>query len=219
MARSTPSRPSWSVAARARLSCSRKRSSRWRWTTPSRLIRDHGFDVPQTLLTTSPAEVLRFAERVGPLIYKWVSGTRSIIARLDLADAHLSQLRCPTRFQERIGGRDYRVHVVGERAFACAIESSADDHRHASGTNASLAMEHVTLEDVDVARCVELTRQLGLQLSGIDFRRTPEGRWVSFEVNTDPAFAYFDDDRGSIAAAVAELLEGTAGPARASELR
>jgi D-alanine-D-alanine ligase-like ATP-grasp enzyme len=56
-------------------------------------------------------------------------------------------------------------------------------------------------------RCVTVTSELGLVVSGIDLRRTPEGRWFCFEVNTCPAFSWFEDHIGQpIAAAIARYL-------------
>lgn len=170
-----------------------------------RMIRDAGFDVPATLLTTSPEEVASFAARFGALVYKSISGTRSIVSTLDPSDPRLSRLTCPTQFQERVSGIEYRVHVVGERVFGCAIESTADDYRYARRFGAERTMKQVTIDDALAERCVRLTRRLGLLFSGIDLKRTPEGREVCFEVNTSPGFSFFDDD-GAIAEAVATLL-------------
>lgn len=57
------------------------------------------------------------------------------------------------------------------------------------------------------ARCIDLSAALGLSLAGIDLRRTPEGDWYCFEVNTCPGFTYFEeDDEKPITEAVARLL-------------
>jgi D-alanine-D-alanine ligase-like ATP-grasp enzyme len=56
-------------------------------------------------------------------------------------------------------------------------------------------------------RCLRMTHQLDLLLSGIDLRLTPQGEWYCFEVNTSPAFSWFEDQTGQpIARAVANLL-------------
>jgi glutathione synthase/RimK-type ligase-like ATP-grasp enzyme len=53
-----------------------------------------------------------------------------------------------------------------------------------------------------------------LAVAGIDLRRTPDDRWVCFEVNPSPAFVYYELATGQpIAHAVAHLL------ARADEAR
>jgi len=97
------------------------------------LIRDSGFDVPETLVTTDKAAALAFWKRHGQVIYKSVSGVRSIVARLTLD--HRERVddlaNCPTQFQEYIDGTDVRVHVIGDEVFGCEIESTSDDYRYA----------------------------------------------------------------------------------------
>jgi D-alanine-D-alanine ligase-like ATP-grasp enzyme len=52
-----------------------------------------------------------------------------------------------------------------------------------------------------------LAAALHLSVAGIDLRKTPEGEWVCFEVNTSPAFTYYEEATGQpIAHAIAELL-------------
>src|SRR5712691_11860470 len=96
-------------------------------------IKRVGFRVPATLVTTSPAAARAFWKKHGQAIYKSLSGVRSRVARLR-AD-HMQRLNsvvwCPTQFQEYVPGREHRVHVVGERIFACEIISDADDYRYA----------------------------------------------------------------------------------------
>ena len=168
-----------------------------------RLLRELGFRVPATLVTTAPEAVRALAARHGELIYKSVSGVRSIVARLTPDRLASLELGCPTQFQEYVAGTDVRVHVVGEVVIACEIRSSAVDYRYPGDAE----VEHRIIElPRDVAeRCRAAARSLGLSLAGIDLRRTADGEWCCFEVNPLPAFAYFDRD-GSIARAIAALL-------------
>lgn len=74
-------------------------------------------------------------------------------------------------------------------------------------------MEPSALPDDVADRCRTATHRLGLLVSGIDLRRTPDGRWFCFEINTSPAFSWFSDHTGQpIAEAVAALLDE--GPGR-----
>lgn len=36
------------------------------------------------------------------------------------------------------------------------------------------------------------TRELGLNFSGVDLRRSDDGEWFCFEINPSPGFTYFD---------------------------
>lgn len=172
-------------------------------------IQSCGFAIPDTLLTTDPKAVREFWDRYGTVIYKSISGVRSIVSRLTLKQAeHLEDVTwCPTQFQQYIAGNDYRVHVIGEEVFTCEIASTADDYRYAASQGADVEIRPHTLP-MDVAdRCKALTVSMGLIVAGIDLRRTPEGRWYCFEVNPSPAFTYFQDASGqAIDESIARLL-------------
>ena len=178
----------------------------------AQLIRDNDFTVPETLITNDPdlaADFRRHHERV---IYKSMSGMRSIVRVLDDDAMHrLENIRwCPVQFQRYIEGTDIRVHTVGAQAFATAIDSDATDYRYAQreiGRPATLTA-HELPGDV-AARCVALSADLGLAVSGIDFRLTPAGDYVCFEVNPCPVFSYYENSTGQpISTAIAAYLAG-----------
>jgi glutathione synthase/RimK-type ligase-like ATP-grasp enzyme len=175
----------------------------------SAIIAAHGFAVPDTLITSDPDEVGAFAARHGEIIYKSISGVRSIVTRLrpEHSDRLADLVWCPTQFQQYVPGRDYRVHVVGEAVFAAEIVSDADDYRYAAsqGEDATIHASRVPL--FLEGRCRTLTAVLGYALAGIDLRLTPQGEWYCFEVNPSPAFTYYASaTEQPIAQAVAELL-------------
>lgn len=173
------------------------------------IISRYGFAVPDTLVTTDPIDVEELHAKWGRLIYKSVSGTRSIVA--ELSDGHRDRLddvsTCPTQFQQYVHGIDYRVHVVNEQVFACSIESTATDYRYAAMSDATLVITAEVLPAEIEHQCVKLAHGLGLGLAGIDLRLDPDGQWWCFEVNTAPGFIWFEDHTGlPIAAAVARAL-------------
>jgi glutathione synthase/RimK-type ligase-like ATP-grasp enzyme len=173
------------------------------------LIARLGFAVPDTLVTTDPDAARAFWRRHERVVYKSVSGVRSIVSQLHELHAQrfADVANAPTQFQQHIAGEDIRVHVVGDEVIATAIRSSADDYRYAPGAGAPLEMAEVGLPREVADRCRAATREMGLRLSGIDLRRTDDGRWFCFEVNPSPAFTFFERGAGQpIAAAVARLL-------------
>ena len=177
------------------------------------LIRAGGFAVPDTIVTTSAAAVADFRARHGEIIYKSVSGVRSIVSRFTAAhEPRLADIRwCPTQFQQYIPGQDFRVHVVGEEIFTCAIKSDADDYRYAGRTGAAAVLSASHIPPDVAARCHGLAHGLGLIVAGIDLRRTPAGEFYCFEVNPSPAFSYYEEGTGhKISDAVAGLLAGSA---------
>ena len=173
------------------------------------IVRRHGFDIPETLISNDPDAVRAFHASHGPLIYKSISGVRSIVAELDVTDrARLERIRwCPVQFQQRVAGTDIRVHVVGEDVHATEIASDGVDYRYASQRGGRTDLSAITLPDEIAERCVAMTAAMGLSLSGIDLRRAPDGRYYCFEVNPSPAFSYYELDTGQpIAASIAALL-------------
>lgn len=173
------------------------------------LIRSQGFRIPETLITTDPEAAREFCERHREVIYKSISGVRSIVTRMTEKDlSRLDDVRwCPTQFQAWVTGEDYRVHVVGEEVFACRITSAAADYRYARSQGADLKIEAYKLpEDLSDA-CCRLAKFLGLGVAGIDLRRTPEGTWYCFEANPSPGFTFYQESTGQlIDSAIAELL-------------
>jgi hypothetical protein len=168
-----------------------------------------GFEVPATLVTTDPDAVREFRAQHTTVIYKSLSGVRSIVARLEARhEGRLDRVRwCPTQFQQYIPGTDYRVHVIGDEVFACEICSSADDYRYAGRQGLSVDIRPYQLPRSVADGCLALTRSLGLSVTGIDFRRDPDGRWFCFEVNPSPAFSYYQNASDQpIDEAIADLL-------------
>lgn len=174
------------------------------------LIRAASFAVPETLVTTDPKAAAGFCDRFGDVVYKSVSGVRSIVSRV--APMKRGQLDavavCPTQFQEYVSGVDYRVHVVGDDVYVCELVSEADDYRYSERQGARVSRRQVDLP-VDCAdSCRTLAALLDLPVAGIDLRHTPSGEWFCFEVNPSPAFSWFDAPDCRIAKRVAALLAG-----------
>lgn len=171
------------------------------------IVRSHGFQTPETLLTTDPEAVREFWERHGEVVYKSISGVRSVVSRL--RQEQVGRLEnvasCPTQFQAYIPGVDHRVHVVADDVYVCEVRSDADDYRYPGS-------HHVELWSCDLPgkirhRCVSMVQGMGLLVAGVDLRRTPDGEWYCFEVNPCPAFSYFERATGlPIARAIARLL-------------
>lgn len=175
----------------------------------SRVIRSFGFNYPETLVTTDPGAALRFWEKHENVIYKSVSGTRSVVARLTPAHRRrLADLRwCPTQFQQYVPGTEYRVHVIGRSVFASKIVSEAVDYRYADTQGMSAEIRSARVPPEITNRCRLLASNRNLLAAGIDLRRTPSGRWYCLEINPSPAFSCFEDEgKHSMADAMARLL-------------
>jgi glutathione synthase/RimK-type ligase-like ATP-grasp enzyme len=164
-------------------------------------IADGGFLTPESLVTNARDRALTFLADHRRVIYKSMSSVRSIVRELSAHDLDNADLG-PVLLQRLIVGRQIRVHVVGERCFACLIECEDIDYRYAP--NRLIAC---SIPDDVAQRCVTLTRSLGLRLAGLDLIEAPSGDWYCLEVNTNPGFSYYDTTgEGSVAQAVAEVL-------------
>lgn len=172
-------------------------------------IRSFGFDVPETLITTDPEAARAFYKQHGKVIYKSISGVRSIVSQLTREElARLKDIRwCPTQFQEYVSGTDYRAHVVGEQIFVAEIRCEADDYRYATRQDMDVELVTGEIPQACAKQCLAMAKAMDLQVAGIDLRRTPDGRWYCFEVNPSPAFTYYEDRTGqAISDAIADLL-------------
>lgn len=165
----------------------------------AQLIRQHGFRVPETLITNVPKSVGAFQKQHGRIIYKSISAARSIVQTLEDEDIErIDNIRwCPTQFQNCVEGTNVRVHTVGKHLFATAISTDATDYRYAarqSGVAATL--REVELCDELAEACLSLARELDLPFAGIDLKITPENEVYCFEVNPSPAFSYYEGNTG-----------------------
>jgi glutathione synthase/RimK-type ligase-like ATP-grasp enzyme len=176
----------------------------------AQLIREHGFLVPETLITNDPELVRAFRAKHGRVIYKSISAVRSIVQVLEDEDEErLERIRwCPTQFQAFVEGMNLRVHTIGGEVFATAVESEATDYRYASRqAGEPAALRAVELSDELTERCLQLSRSLGLEFAGIDLKITPDDDVYCFEVNPSPAFSYYEANTGQpISAGVARHL-------------
>jgi hypothetical protein len=176
----------------------------------AQLIREHGFLVPETLITNDPGLVRAFRARHGRVIYKSISAIRSIVQELsDSDEERLEFIRwCPTQFQAFVEGINLRVHTIGGEVFPTAVDSEATDYRYAARQAGEAAeLREVVLSDELAERCLRLSASLGLEFAGIDLKITPDNEVYCFEVNPSPAFSYYEANAGQpISAAVARCL-------------
>ena len=174
------------------------------------LIRECGLRVPPTLITSDAGAARRFYdEHQGEVIYKSLSGIRSIVrrvgseqlARFDLLAHGVAQ------FQAFIPGENVRVHTVGDQLFATRVLSESVDYRYARQEGKTVEMEGTTLPQAVAESCQRLARKLDLLIAGIDLKVTPDGETYCFEINPSPGFNFYELASGQpISVALADLL-------------
>lgn len=174
------------------------------------IILEQELDVPDTCITSDEAVARAFLEKHIAVIYKSTSGSRSIVRRVDEAAlANLSRIRlCPVQFQECVSGFNVRVHVVGDQAIACRIDSDVVDYRYAEQEGGTTSVAPFELSRDVADKCIALAQALRLPFAGIDLMIASDGRTVCFEVNPSPGYSYFERQTGQrISHALADYLE------------
>jgi hypothetical protein len=171
-----------------------------------------GFRTPETLITNDPELVRAFHATHKRVIFKSMSGVRSIVQTMTDEDlGRLDLIRwCPVQFQAFVEGRNVRVHTIGGSVFATVIQTDATDYRYAHRQGGDYAeLEAIELPDDISERCLRLSAALDLPFAGIDLKITPDGEVYCFEVNPSPAYSYYEASTGQpISEALASYLMG-----------
>ncbi len=174
------------------------------------LIERCGLRVPPTLVTNDPRAARDFYdEHCGEVIFKSISGVRSIVRRVKQTDLDRLHLLAhgPAQFQAFIPGENVRVHTVGDEIFATRVKSESVDYRYARRDGNNIEMEATSLPDQVSMACLRVARELDLLIAGIDLKQTPGGEYYCFEANPAPAFSFYEQGTGQpISLALAHLL-------------
>jgi glutathione synthase/RimK-type ligase-like ATP-grasp enzyme len=168
-----------------------------------------GLAIPRTCIANDAEAVRAFCEEVPHAIFKPVqggAGTAPIEARHLTAEALARLSLSPVTLQEEIPGTDVRVFVAGGRVYACEMLTDALDFREDPYAN----IVPIELPADIREQALTVAKALHLVWTGIDFRRTPEGKWVFFEANPSPMFRGFELRTGlPLTEALIELLLGS----------
>lgn len=179
-----------------------------------RCAQELGLKMPETLITNSPEDALRFVEAHDRVIYKpfgpdaqeW----RETRIFGDEERQHIASLRhAPVIFQKFIPGLDYRVTVVGDKVFAASVDARDAAYPIDFRMNIENTDIRATQLPDDVAGpLLALVKRLGLVYGAADFRRDDHtGEFHFLEVNPAGQWLFVEVETGQpIAAAMAEEL-------------
>jgi hypothetical protein len=176
------------------------------------LARSLGLEVPETLVTSDPDELLAFYRRFdGKIVTKTTavgvdafvkdgfSGYTRELRPRDLPFLHDIAL-CPVTAQAYVEKKlELRVTIVGEQLFAVEIHSQATRRTRIDWRNYDdrhLTYRVHTLPAGVAAACVALRTSLGLLYAAIDLVLTPDGRYVFLEVNPNGQYQWLEDATG-----------------------
>jgi glutathione synthase/RimK-type ligase-like ATP-grasp enzyme len=170
------------------------------------MVAQLGVSIPRSIITNAAQPLVDFIDRNPNSIFKPVQGgahTRRL-KRSDIKPENLESLRvAPVTIQNEIPGTNIRAFVAGERVLACEVLTDAIDFRDDKAPD--IRPHPLTPENQEM--CRRIARTLGLLWTGIDFRLTPDGRYVFLEANPSPMFMGFEEYSGlPLTAALSDLL-------------
>lgn len=168
-----------------------------------------GFETPPTLVTSDSSKLWDFyREHDGRLISKLANNEffrvvkkhmryTNRVTLSDMANAESMRLS-PLIVQAEIPKEiEIRATVIGEAVFAVGIHSQAtrrtggDWRRYTFGRSGTPHDVHRLPAEVE-ARCVRLTKDLGLNFAAIDLVLTPDGRYVFLESNPNGQWLWLE---------------------------
>lgn len=183
-----------------------------------------GLRVPETVITNNATEVINFCrERGGKVALKVLRPSAvsvddadkfvytNVVSQRQIRDSREEIRLAPVFIQEYIEKKlEFRVTIVGERIFACAIHSQDSERTKHDWRRYDL--ENVKHEPYDLPQEVEqkllaLMGIWGLVYGAIDMILTPDGEFVFLEVNPTGQWGWIEALTGMpISRAIAELL-------------
>ena len=177
-----------------------------------------GLAVPDTLITSDPAEARAFIDaHAGAVVHKVMTSPRDVLLetrRWDERDRELLQLlpMAPTIFQRLVtGSRDIRVTIVGQDLYAAAIDSELPATSVDSRLDLNAAFSEVQLPGEVASGLRALMAGLGLTFATADLKIDDQGRFYFLELNPQGQFLYVEILTGMpITLALARLLTSAA---------
>lgn len=194
-----------------------------RKVTQHRVAHRLGLRVPETLVTNGPDEAREFIARhesTGVIRKAFRNIPEAPRETKKVGPEEIAQIEAvrfaPVIFQEYIPlALDIRVTCVDGEMFATAFRSEPEfevDYRTGIG---SAEVFSYTLPDDVACRLQSLMDHFGLKYGAVDFRVTPDGEHVFFEVNPAGEYLFAADRTGQpVPQAIAAALERHASGAR-----
>lgn len=182
-----------------------------------------GLKIPRTIISNSPDEVIKFAEKQHEVLLKSMGYIRlddegkwslysEIFSLKELQESETAIRRCPIYCQTYVEKRfEHRVMIIGSRVLSCRIDSQASektkiDWRHYDLKNT----EHRQVElPIKVQRNLRrFMRAADLRYGAIDLIEDLNGDYVFLEVNPCGQWGWIADLAGvPVAQTVADFLE------------
>jgi glutathione synthase/RimK-type ligase-like ATP-grasp enzyme len=159
-------------------------------------VKRQGINIPQTLVSNDPEQVIQFAQTREKIIFKPVYGgahTQFVTeSHLDPKRLNLALSISPVTIQEYIPGTNIRSYVIAESVYSAEIRSQNLDFRE----DANAELIPVELPELVQQQCIAIAKALMLEWTAIDWRLTHDGKYVFLEANPSPMFLHFEQQTG-----------------------
>ncbi|WP_143774318.1 ATP-grasp domain-containing protein [Niastella vici] len=160
------------------------------------LLMKHGFKIPTSMSTSIPSDFEQFNNKFIS-IYKSNSSTRSIVDVTQPQDSSRKEtlINAPVFFQQYISGKDVRIHIFNDKAFAVEIKSDAIDYRYykKKGTYSNMkAIDNTEAPKLLINLCISYAKERRIVLAGFDFKVTETNEWHCLEMNPMPGYDSYD---------------------------
>ncbi len=181
-----------------------------------RLARRVGLRIPETLVTNGPDEARAFIEAhaaTGVIRKAFRNIAQAPRATLKVGPEEMRQIEAvrfaPVIFQEYIPlALDLRVTVIDGEIFTTAFRSTPEYEVDYRGGIGSAEVTPYDLPEDVALKLLEMMRLMELRFGAADFRVTPGGEHVFFEINPAGEYLFCVDRTGQpIPQAIAAALE------------
>jgi glutathione synthase/RimK-type ligase-like ATP-grasp enzyme len=167
-----------------------------------------GLEIPPTLFSNDPEEILEFYRQHNGSIISKLAGNAfyptlgqtyvrytEVVSHRDIG--HIQATRyCPMIFQAYVPKRlELRITVVGQAVFPAEIHSQFSHQTRHDWRRYDMEetpyFPHELPPDLE-QRLVQLVRELGLCYGAIDMVLTPDGRYVFLEINPNGQYLWIE---------------------------
>lgn len=167
-----------------------------------------GYQVPQSIVTSSKQDLLDFLNLHGRCIIKPIcqvgrheSGPKQVLTSIISRDANIPErLSAPVLVQEFVEkAYEIRAVVVEDRVFAGAIDSMSRPETSVDSrawTNTSLSYYRLALTEEECSMLRLINERLGLIYSAIDLIRHPSGDLIFLEANPSGQWTFLEAQTG-----------------------
>ncbi|MCT4013975.1 hypothetical protein HZQ24_16685 [Elizabethkingia anophelis] len=175
-----------------------------------RLARELGFQIPNTLITNSPIEIINFYnDNSGKIIVKPLS--QSIISNennnlehifTNLVDRiHIEKLNdfdiTPCIFQELVEKDiELRITIIGEKIFVAGINSQTNEISKIDWRRGELKFYETIIPQKIETMCIALVKKLNLRFGAIDMIKDKNGNFIFLEINPNGQWVWIENETG-----------------------